>query len=146
MSASEQKTSDSTGAGSRRISRSLALVAPALLLLIVAIGMPLLVIVVRSLSEPEWGFQNYVWFFGTPVNLLVLQRTFTISAWVTIVCVICAYPYALMMTAVGPKMRMVLVLCVLISVLGERCGAYAVMGHSPAGHWRNQFYPERYGI
>ena len=60
------------------------------------------------------GLQNYVWFFGTPVNLLVLQRTFIISAWVTVVCVICAYPYAYVMTVVGPKLRLMLVLCVLI--------------------------------
>jgi len=70
--------------------------------------------VVRSLSEPQWGLQNYIWFFGTPVNLVVLQRTFVISAWVTLVCVVCAYPYAYLMTAVGPRVRLLLVLCVLI--------------------------------
>jgi len=78
------------------------------------IGYPLLTIVLRSLSEPEWGVQNYAWFFGAPVNLTVLQRTFTISAWVTLVCVVSAYPYAYLMTAVGPRVRLVLVLCVLI--------------------------------
>ena len=94
--------------------RPLALTLPALLLLAAVIGYPLLTIVLRSLSEPQWGAQNYVWFFGAPVNLTVLQRTFVISAWVTVVCVICAYPYAYLMTAVGPRVRLVLVLCVLI--------------------------------
>lgn len=114
MGASEQAKSNSTQVASGLVWNSFALVVPALLLLAGAIGLPLLVIVLRSFSEPEWGLQNYSWFFGTPVNLLVLQRTFTISAWVTVVCVICAYPYALMMTVVGPKMRLMLVLCVLI--------------------------------
>ncbi|WP_370868925.1 ABC transporter permease [Ectorhizobium quercum] len=77
-------------------------------------GYPLLTIVLRSFQEPEWGLQNYVWFFGTPVNLTVLQRTFSISAWVTLVCVLAAYPYAYMMTAVGPRLRLVLILCVLV--------------------------------
>ncbi len=90
------------------------LTLPAVLLLVMAMGYPLLIIVIRSFSEPEWGFDNYVWFFSTPVNLTVLWRTFSISAWVTIVCVIAAYPYAYLMTAVGPKMRLVLILCVLV--------------------------------
>ncbi len=90
------------------------LTVPAILLLIAAMAYPLLTIVLRSFSEPEWGVQNYVWFFSTPVNLTVLARTFSISAWVTIVCVIAAYPYAYLMTAVGPKMRLVLIMCVLV--------------------------------
>ncbi|PBC04495.1 ABC transporter permease [Mesorhizobium sp. WSM3860] len=94
--------------------RPFALTLPALVLLAAVIGYPLLTIVLRSLSEPAWGVQNYAWFFGAPVNLAVLQRTFSISAWVTLVCVVCAYPYAYLMTAVGPRMRLILVLCVLI--------------------------------
>lgn len=94
--------------------RPFALTLPALVLLAAVIGYPLITIVLRSLSEPQWGLQNYTWFFGAPVNLTVLQRTFSISAWVTVVCVLCAYPYAYLMTAVGPRARLVLVLCVLI--------------------------------
>ncbi|MEP9396353.1 ABC transporter permease [Mesorhizobium sp. KR2-14] len=90
------------------------LTAPAVLLLIAAMGYPLLTIVLRSFSEPEWGLQNYVWFFSTPVNLTVLARTFSISAWVAIVCVVAAYPYAYLMTVVGPRMRLLLILCVLV--------------------------------
>lgn len=90
------------------------LVAPALLLLVVCLGLPLAIVTLRSFSEPQWGLQNYAWFFGTPVNLTVLQRTFAISAWVTLVCLIAGYPYAYLMTAVGPKMRLILILCVLV--------------------------------
>lgn len=94
--------------------RPFALALPALVLLVAVIGYPLFTIVLRSLSEPQWGLQNYAWFFGASVNLTVLQRTFAISAWVTLVCVIAAYPYAYLMTAVGPRIRLALVLCVLI--------------------------------
>ena len=96
------------------LTRPIWLAVPAVLLLIAVMGVPLLTIVIRSFSEPDWGMQNYVWFFSTPVNLTVLRRTFAISAWVTIVCVICAYPYAYAMTAVGPKIRLLLILCVLV--------------------------------
>ncbi|MBZ9999120.1 MULTISPECIES: ABC transporter permease [unclassified Mesorhizobium] len=98
----------------RRAWRPFALALPALVLLFAVIGYPLLTIVVRSLSEPQWGLQNYIWFFGAPVNLAVLRRTFLISAWVTLACVVCAYPYAYLMTAVRPRVRLVLLLCVLI--------------------------------
>jgi putative spermidine/putrescine transport system permease protein len=114
MSANSDTIGRPASARPARNWRALALVAPAIVLLVAIIGVPLLTIVLRSLSEPEWGTQNYAWFFGTPVNLIVLQRTFVISAWVTVVCVVCAYPYAYLMTAVGPKMRLLLVLCVLI--------------------------------
>lgn len=90
------------------------LAVPALLLLIAVMGYPLLIIVLRSFQDPQWGLQNYIWFFSTPVNLTVLQRTFSISAWVTVVCIICAYPYAYTMTAVGPRLRLILILCVLV--------------------------------
>lgn len=90
------------------------LTVPAVLLLILAMGYPLAMVVIRSFAEPSWGLQNYVWFFSTPANLTVLARTFSIAAWVTLVCVIAAYPYAYLMTAVGPKWRLVLILCVLV--------------------------------
>ncbi|MDX8465281.1 ABC transporter permease [Mesorhizobium sp. VK23B] len=114
MSALDLTTQPAAEGRPGRAWRPFALTLPALVLLAAVIGYPLLTIMLRSLSEPEWGVQNYVWFFGAPVNLAVLQRTFTISAWVTLVCVVCAYPYAYLMTAVGPRIRLVLVLCVLI--------------------------------
>lgn len=109
----------STAIGRQRRVRPLSaypslLTVPAVLLLILAMGYPLLTVVVRSFAEPSWGLQNYVWFFSTPANLTVLARTFSIAAWVTLVCVIAAYPYAYLMTAVGPKWRLVLILCVLV--------------------------------
>lgn len=101
--------------GGRRVAdQPFWLVVPALVLLVAVLGVPLVIIVIRSFAEPEWGLQNYAWFFGAPVNLTVLQRTFTISAWVTLVCVICGYPYAYVMTVVGPRLRLILILCVLV--------------------------------
>lgn len=100
--------------GLRLFGQPVWLVVPALLLLVAVMAVPLALIVVRSFNEPEWGMQNYVWFFGSAVNLTVLQRTFAISAWVTLVCILCAYPYAYAMTLVGPKLRLLLILCVLV--------------------------------
>ena len=49
---------------------------------------PWCVIVARSFTDPEPGLANYVWFFNTKVNLTVLARTFVISFWVTLSCVL----------------------------------------------------------
>ena len=96
------------------ISYPAMLVLPAVVLLIAAMGYPVMTIVVRSFSEPDWGLQNYVWFFSTPINVTVLWRTFYIAAWVMIVCILTGYPYAYLMTAVGPNWRIVMIMGVLV--------------------------------
>lgn len=90
------------------------LVMPAMVLLLVALGYPLAQVVLRSFTDPEPGVGNYVWFFSRPVNLAVFQRTFVVAGWVTLLCVVLAYPYAWLMTSVGPNLRVLLVLCVLV--------------------------------
>ncbi|WP_413874241.1 ABC transporter permease [Albidovulum sp.] len=90
------------------------LTLPAVLLLVVALGYPLAQVVARSFTDPEPGLGNYVWFFSRPVNLTVFWRTFEVSGWVTLICLVLAYPYAWLMTAVGPRTRLLMVLCVLV--------------------------------
>jgi putative spermidine/putrescine transport system permease protein len=90
------------------------LILPALVLLAVGLGYPLAQVVLRSFTDPEVGFDNYVWFFSRPVNLTVFWRTFEVAGWVTLLCLVLGYPYAWMMTVVGPRMRLLLILCVLV--------------------------------
>lgn len=90
------------------------LTVPAVLLLLVALGYPLAQVVLRSFTDPQLGLDNYIWFFSRPVNLTVFWRTFEVSAWVTLLCLILGYPYAWMMTAVSARMRMLMILCVLV--------------------------------
>lgn len=90
------------------------LAAPALLVLVAALAYPLSIVVWRSFVDPAPGIDNYVWFFQSAVNRTVLQRTFVVAAWVTLVSLICAYPYAYAMTIVGKNIRLLLILCVLV--------------------------------
>lgn len=98
----------------RRLGGPLLLTLPALAVLVVAMAVPLWVVVLRSFTDPEPGLGNYVWFFGSKVNVTVMIRTFTISFWVTLCCVVAAYPYAFAMSVAGPRLRLVLILCVLV--------------------------------
>lgn len=93
---------------------ALFLTLPALGVLLLVMAVPLGVIVLRSFAEPEPGLGNYVWFFQTAVNVTVLFRTFTIAFWVTVACVIVAYPYAFAMSVARPRLRLALVMCVLV--------------------------------
>ncbi len=92
----------------------LLLTIPALVVLLLVMAYPLAIVVARSFTDPEPGLGNYVWFFGTRVNLTVLLRTFQISFWVTVCCALVAYPYAFAMSVAGPKLRLALILCVLV--------------------------------
>jgi len=90
------------------------LTLPALAVLLLVMAVPLGVVVLRSFTDPAPGFGNYVWFFNTKVNVTVLIRTFTISFWVTLCCVVAAYPYAFAMSVAGPRLKLLLILCVLV--------------------------------
>ncbi len=85
-----------------------------MLVLLVVLAYPLGIVVWRSFTDPAVGVDNYVWFFQSAVNRTVLQRTFVVAAWVTLACLICAYPYAYAMTIVGKNVRLALILCVLV--------------------------------
>jgi putative spermidine/putrescine transport system permease protein len=97
-----------------RLRGAVWLAAPAVLVLLVALAYPLLIVVIRSFTDPAPGIGNYIWFFQSAVNRNVLQRTFTVAGWVTLASLICAYPYAYAMTIVGKNLRLVLILCVLV--------------------------------
>ena len=77
-----------------RLRGAVWLAVPAVLVLLVALAYPLAIVVLRSFTDPTPGLDNYVWFFQSAVNRAVLQRTFVVAAWVTVVSLICAYPYA----------------------------------------------------
>ena len=102
------------GRGRPGANRWALFVIPPLVFLAVVFAYPLLVILVRSVTEPELGLQNYERFFSTPEYREVLVRTLWISGLVTAVCVALGYPYAYFMTRVGPTMRRVLIFFVLV--------------------------------
>lgn len=90
------------------------LLVPALALLIGVLFIPLFSSFWRSISEPEWGLSNYTKLLDDGVTLRVMVRTAWSAATVTIVAFLLGYPYAYLMTRVGPVARSVLLTVVLI--------------------------------
>lgn len=98
----------------RRRSVAPLLVLPALAFLAGVFFFPLFESVWWSVSRPEFGFDNYAWIFGSETNLAILGRTFFVAAAATVICLVLAYPYALLMVAAGPRVKMLLFILVLM--------------------------------
>lgn len=90
------------------------LLIPGVLIVACFFVVPIVVVTVRSFTDPQPGLQNYEWLAGNEVFLQVLLRTFLVSTVFTAVCVLIAYPYAYLMTIVGSSMQKVLLLFVLM--------------------------------
>lgn len=90
------------------------LLLPGLGLLGAILLVPLLQSFVRSIGEPTWTLQHYEALLTDGVTLRVLGRTAATAAIVTLVALACGYPYAYVMTRVGPRLRGLLLVLVLI--------------------------------
>ncbi|QKW35577.1 ABC transporter permease [Actinomadura sp. NAK00032] len=90
------------------------LVLPLLVFLVLVFVVPLVFMLSRSLTDPSVGLQNYRDVFANAVYPRVLGNTFLIAAIVTVVTLALAYPYAYLMTLVGPGWRMVMMGLVLV--------------------------------
>jgi len=94
--------------------RRLWLAAPALLLIGVVFIIPVGLLLLRSLSEPRWGLQNYIAAFAQPVYLRVFWNTVVIAGSVTALCLIIGYPVAYTMAHAGERGRRFLVFVILV--------------------------------
>lgn len=90
------------------------LLIPALVLLTAVLFIPLISSFWRSITDPELGVSNYTKLLDDGVTLRVMLRTAISAAVVTIVAFLLGYPYAYLMTRVGPVARSVLLTIVLI--------------------------------
>jgi putative spermidine/putrescine transport system permease protein len=79
-----------------------AATTPALGLLLVFFVAPVLALLLRSLLDPQPGFQNYVEVFGSTTYLRVFSNTFIVAGLVTIVTLALAFPTAWLL-AIAPK-------------------------------------------
>lgn len=103
-----------TAAPRRRPRASWLLLVPALALLAAVLLVPLVQSLVRSFGMPQFTLDHYAALFTDGVTLTILGRTAMTAAIVTVVAFVLGYPYAYLMTRVGPRLRAVLLVIVLI--------------------------------
>lgn len=98
----------------RRRSTLLLLGLPAVVVLLVFFVVPALRLFWLSVSTPDPGLGNYAGLAADGVAATVVLRTLGMAVLVTAICVLCAYPYAFLMTIVGTRWRAVLTALVLL--------------------------------
>lgn len=101
-----------------RVSRTFLLVVPALVFVILAFGFPVYRMFWLSFTDfPQDDaslFSNYIWYFSDATQMAILRRTFLVSVWVTISCLALGFPYAYLMTVVGPRARLLMLAGVML--------------------------------
>ncbi|WP_285035470.1 MULTISPECIES: ABC transporter permease [unclassified Plantibacter] len=104
-----------TSPHTRRLPRpAWLLLVPALGVLAVVLLVPLGQSLLRSFGTPDVTLDHYASLFTDGVTLTVLGRTATTAIIVTVVAFLLGYPYAYLMTRVGPRTRGILLVIVLI--------------------------------
>jgi putative spermidine/putrescine transport system permease protein len=78
----------------KRTRRGLGLAAPAFIFLFIAFIVPLASLLLRSVTDPEFGLGNYSQLLGDITYRRVLTNTFIVAAVVTLVTVLLGYPVA----------------------------------------------------
>ncbi|WP_439402573.1 ABC transporter permease [Bradyrhizobium sp. DASA03068] len=95
----------------------IGLTAPALTILLVVFGLPIVLLFLTSLNAPAFSLLNYQAFLHQPANVRVLLQTVQVSAVATAICVIIGYPMAYLITVASKRLRMVLLVLVIIPYL-----------------------------
>jgi putative spermidine/putrescine transport system permease protein len=94
------------------------LVVPALLFLAAIFAYPVIQMFWLSFTEFPGGkgswYSNYTWYFSDSTQMTILRRTFLVSVWVTLACLLLGFPYAYLMTTVSKKARLVMVAAVML--------------------------------
>lgn len=90
------------------------LLVPAFALLGVVLVVPLAQSLLRSVGSPDLTDEHYRSLFTDGVTMRVLLRTVRTALLVTVIAFVVGYPYAYVMTRVGPRMRAVLLVIVLV--------------------------------
>ena len=102
-------------AAARRRS-GLVLALPAILLLLAFFVVPVAALLTRSVTEPEWGLQNYVTLLGSSTYARTFFNTFFVSGVVTLVTVLIAFPVAWALAIMPRRWASVIFAIILLSM------------------------------
>jgi putative spermidine/putrescine transport system permease protein len=94
--------------------RAYTSVSPALIAVGFAFLYPTALLIWLSFTDPQPGIDNYTSIFSDSLATTVIGRTLRMAGTVTVVTALLAYAYAYVMTAVGNRMRAVMLVLVLM--------------------------------
>ncbi|MCD1267148.1 ABC transporter permease [Shinella sumterensis] len=102
-----------TGAVKTKRESTLGYLLPALLLIAFFFIVPVLMLLMRSVLEPEVGLQNYEALLGSTTYLRVFLNTFMVASIVTLVSIVIGYPVAWLL-AIMPERWSRIVLAIIV--------------------------------
>ncbi len=121
-------------ATTRRMPTGLGYVLPLLLFMLALFILPILLMLARSVTQPEWTLEHYRSLIETSVYLRVLGRTLRIALITTVVCTVLGYPLAYWMRGLPPQRQVLatalVVLPFWISILVRTYAWIVVLGNA----------------
>jgi putative spermidine/putrescine transport system permease protein len=94
------------------------LVLPGLLLLALAFILPVLQMLVLSVSSPSGAtLEHFAAFLSDPYYLGVLWRTVRLSLLITLICAAIGFPLAYIMARAGPRLRLWLIVMIVLPLM-----------------------------
>ena len=93
---------------------AVALTLPAVLIATIFYLVPIAQVLALSVTEPSWGFGNYVQLFTSPAVLKVVQTTLSVSLWTTALAVIASYVIAYALVQMNDDTRRIAMFMVLV--------------------------------
>lgn len=92
------------------------MVLPAMVLVLVVFVAPVLSLLLRSVTEPEFGLQNYAALLGSTTYLRIFINTFLVSALVTVVSLLVGFPVAWTLAVMRPSLARIVFAILLLSM------------------------------
>lgn len=105
-----------TGAAKTKREGTLGYLMPALLLIALFFIVPVLMLLMRSVLEPEVGLQNYEALLGSTTYLRVFLNTFLVAGVVTLVSIVIGYPVAWLLAIMPEKWSRVVLAIIILSM------------------------------
>ncbi|MBR0672842.1 ABC transporter permease [Neoroseomonas soli] len=118
----------------RRFPAEFGYVLPLLLLMLAVFILPIVLMLARSVTQPEWTIEHYQNLIETSVYLRVLGRTLRIAVITTIACAVLGYPLAYWMRGLSSQRQVLatalVVLPFWISILVRTYAWIVVLGNA----------------
>jgi putative spermidine/putrescine transport system permease protein len=102
------------GSWSRVLPATFLLLAPAVTLCGVVFLLPVINVLVRGFSEPDWGLQNFAAVVEGAGYLRVVGNTLVVALSVTVICALAGYPLAYAIANAPPARKRLLIFLVLV--------------------------------
>lgn len=92
---------------------TIGMFVPLTIVLAIIFALPLIDVLAKSFTEPQWGLQNFVDLLESPSARKIFLTTFQVAVVTTALCLVVGYPFAYWVTTLSSGMRRIALVAVL---------------------------------